>query len=460
MADLLLRFAHVATAGFAVLVLAMIGRAAARRLHQPTVLGEIAAGLVAGPIVVAVADHRALAVLLPAHVDHALHAVSQAALTLLLVGVAYDLRRGLAAATLRRTGWVTAGASVPSLAAGCLLAVWVIVSDPAGLRSAVPVPSFVLFMAVAMSVTAVPVLARILADRAMESTAAGRLALTSAVTIDLLAWPLLAISVGLATGGYHSALASATVLTAGLAAAFALRWLGRTPAVEAGSARWPRASSSVVAMVAVAGSAAAEAWGVTGIFGALLVGAAIPMRPGTDASVWPGIVARVSGAGLRVVPIFFAMTGIVLFTQPLPALPWIAIVATTTLAAGSKIIGSYLGARLAGYSPATSVQVGALMNTRGLTELVVLQVGYSTGILTPSMYLACLVMALTTTAMTAPLLSAIQLLGSRGHRPSPRNGQPCAPRVTTTTATTTAASVRPAIGATAIGPAGTTRNDT
>ena len=158
-----------------------------------------------------------------------------------------------------------------------------------------------------------------------------------------------------------------------------------------------------------------ERLGLTAIFGAVLVGLAIPA--GKDGP-WTATAASVAKAGRALVPVFFVVTGITVLTSAFAAASWALIVIATTLGALGKLGGGYLGARRGGQSRRTSARVGVLMNTRGLTELIVLKVGYSAGILSAPLFLALVVMALTTTAMTGPLLLLIDRMELR-RRPVP-----------------------------------------
>lgn len=253
-----------------------------------------------------------------------------------------------------------------------------------------------LLLAVAMSVTAVPVLARILEERALFDTPVGRLSMTVGIIIDVVAWLLLALAVGLAAGGAGSVPGLAAVVAVGLLLMFCLARLLRTAPVKAFRDRFRRLTAVLVGCAGLAGSWAFQEQGATEIFGALLVGLAIP------ADGWHAVVRVVTRIGRRLVPVFFVSTGITVFAGQFGALPWLAITLAIVLGIVGKVGGGYLGARLGGASASDAVRVGVLVNTRGLTELLVLQAGYSAGILTAPVFLALVVMALVTTAMTGP----------------------------------------------------------
>ncbi|MGW7418445.1 cation:proton antiporter, partial [Streptomyces sp. NPDC054863] len=157
----------------------------------------------------------------------------------------------------------------------------------------------------------------------------------------------------------------------------------------------------------LAGSWAFQEQGVTEIFGALLVGLAIPPDG------WHDVVRVVTRIGRLLVPVFFVVTGLTVFGGQFGATPWFAIVLATALGIVGKVGGGFLGARLGGASVLDAARLGVLVNTRGLTELVVLQAGYSAGILTAPVFLALVVMALVTTAMTGPCYGLLERSAAR-----------------------------------------------
>src|SRR5205823_6247104 len=138
-----------------------------------------------------------------------------------------------------------------------------------------------------------------------------------------------------------------------------------------------------------------------------------------SASPWTPVVRSVGRVGLWLIPVFFVVTGISLLATPVRGLSWATIALVTVLGIVGKGVGTYAGARLAGESRSSSARLGALMNTRGLTEIVLLQVGFGAGILTAGLFVAFLVMALVTTALTGPALSWTDRVAAR-RLPSPR----------------------------------------
>ncbi|XVV00833.1 cation:proton antiporter [Actinosynnema sp. CA-248983] len=411
---------HTVAVVVVLLLAASAGRAGARLLRQPPVIGEIVVGLLIGPLLVAGAGPDVFAAVLPAEVRSLLKVLAEGALVLYLVGVARELRAGPRELG-RRVAWVIAGAFVPAALTGVVLAVLVLANDDPAVRGTAPVPALVAFLAVAMSITAVPVLARILRERGLGETTPGRLSMTAAVVVDVVGWLLLSVAVGLASDDLTEFLAAMTVLLGALCAATVLRRVFLAGALRALCARWPGVSAILLGGVALAAGYSVHALGLTAVFGAVMVGLSVP--PGEP---WGRPVEAVTRAGGLLLPVFFVTTGLTVLVGMSGGTPWPLLLLVLCLGLLGKIGGGYLGARLAGCSTPDAVRVGVLLDTRGLTELIVLQVGYEAGILTPVMFLALLVMALVTTALTGPLLALADRVPPRPDRA--RSRQHDAPR--------------------------------
>ncbi|CCH30556.1 cation:proton antiporter [Actinosynnema sp. NPDC047251] len=398
MSDLLVRVGHVAAVLAVVLVAAYLGRRAARAARQPEVIGEILAGILVVPAVLAIGGPDGLARVLPGDVVGPLKTLGQVGLVLFLVGVAHELRHGKSGLGAKAVGWVTAGSFVPALLAGLGMAAWVLLAADPDLRGTAPAPALVLMVAVALSVTAVPVLARILEDRRMVDSPSGKLSMAAAVVTDSVAWVLLVVAVGISGG----VLVSLALLAVGVAVTVVGRILLRGKTPMAAAERFPKSTGLAVSALALLLAFQFEHWGLTAVFGAFVVGLALPAGP------WTTVVRPVTNLGRLLVPVFFVVAGMGVANAPRAAVPWAAILIALALAVVGKIGGGYLGTRLAGQDRRTALTVGVLMNTRGLTEIVVLQAGYSAGLLSVQLFLALVVMALVTTAMTGPLLSLIE----------------------------------------------------
>ncbi|MDG4797009.1 cation:proton antiporter [Micromonospora sp. WMMD1082] len=379
-----------------VLAAAYLFRRLARLIGQTGVVGEITLGLLAGPLVLAIGGAGAAETLLPADVLAVLQLCGHVGLVLFLVATAAELTASTVSLHGRGIAWVTAGALFPSLAAGAALAGWLLWLDDPNLRGDAPQPAFLIFITIALAVSAVPVLARIITDHGLTGTRAAKLSLSSAVVVDAIAWLLLGLAVGLAGTGTHAALTGILVLVGGLGTSLLLRRLLAAATVPPVLARHPYPVAVAVAAVALVAAHATESGGLTAISGAFLVGLCLPARDPWMASA----VRRVNRVGTALLPAFFVATGLTVWTAQTTAVPWLIITAATVLAVAGKTLGSYVGARLAGETRHTARRVGVLLNARGLTEIALLQAGHAAGIVTGELYLALVVMALVTTAMT------------------------------------------------------------
>ncbi|QWF84491.1 cation:proton antiporter [Amycolatopsis sp. CA-230715] len=402
---------HTVVALAGTLLIAFLAGGIARRLGQPAIVGEIAAGLLLGPALFAIGGATTVDALFPRGVLDVLHLIGQAGLALFLLSVAHELKTGQGDGAMRRNGWLVAGALLPGLLVGALLAV--LVFDDSALRGTAPAPALVVLLAIAFSVTAVPVLARILAERGGPVPEMGRLALGAAVAIDVVAWIGLAVAVGLASGQVSGFIRALAVLLGGAAVTVLLARTLRAERAGRVAGRSMAVTAVVTGAAALGAAVLSERWGMTAVFGVFVVGLALPK--GGEGTHWSEVTRILGRLGKLVVPMFFVVTGLTVFTGSLAATPWWLIVVATVLAIVAKVGGGWLGGRLAGYPVWESVQFGVLMNTRGLTEIVLLQAGYSTGILPAPLFIALLLMALLTTASTAPALRLLdRLAASRG----------------------------------------------
>jgi Kef-type K+ transport system membrane component KefB len=270
----------------------------------------------------------------------------------------------------------------------------------------VPFMHFVLFMGVAMAITAFPVLARILADTGLTRTDLGRLALTCAAVGDVTAWCLLAFIVGVVQSREGSALLAAALTVGYIALMFTvvrplvLRWCRRLDAHAI-----DRDVIAAVIVLALISALMTEWIGVHAIFGAFLMGAVIPHDSRLARALEDRIESLVT---ILLLPAFFAFAGmrteIGLIAN---GTAWLMCAAIIALATVGKFGGTFAAARLAGHESRTATSLGVLMNTRGLMELIVLNVGLDLGVITPTVFTMMVVMAIVTTMATTPLLSVL-----------------------------------------------------
>jgi Kef-type K+ transport system membrane component KefB len=374
-----------------------------RYLGQPPVIGEMAAGLLLGPIVFgAWAPGLHAMVFEPASLG-ALSSLAQLGLVLFMFIVGVELRApGGVRAQVRAAGLVGVASVLVPVGLGIAASPWLYPLAPEG----VAFWPFALFMAAAMSITAFPILARILKERAMTHTPLGRLALGGAAIADVLAWVLLALVVALIGAGEGYAgfvrtvgglLAIAVVVFGVLRPVFA--WLLRRYAPDG------RPDAMVLAALLIglfACAAVTEYAGLHAVFGAFLFGACLPR----DDRLLHALIERLEFvAVVALMPIFFALAGLRTTADAFTATGLGALLLILAVAVLGKVLGGAIGARASGLGWRESLAVGSLMNARALMELIVMQVGLEAGVIGPGLFTMLLVMALLTTVMTGPLLA-------------------------------------------------------
>jgi K+:H+ antiporter len=386
-----------------------------RRLGQPAVIGEIIVGVMLGPSVLGLAWPSAFHWLFPPDVVDSINTLAQFGLIffMYLVGSEMDLdalrKRGLAAATISQ-----ASIAVPMLA-GVLLAF--ALYQPFG--GGVPFLAFALFIAVAMSVTAFPVLARILTDRGLARTQLGTLALACAATADVAAWCLLV----LVTTVSHGRQAGQVLVTGALAAGFgAAMILVVRPLLARLASKLPELGMLPVILGGIMLSAlATNELGVHPIFGAFLFGLISP-RSMPSVTQAAGNIKSITVTLL--LPLFFVYTGLhTRFGLLGPSVrPWAWCAVIILVAVLSKWGVTTVAARLSGAGWPDSLSLGVLMNCRGLTELVVLNIGLQLRVISPVLFTMLVIMTLVSTLATAPGLSLIARHGSSSPAARPLAG--------------------------------------
>lgn len=385
----------------AVAILAATRLAAAffRRIHQPAVVGEMAAGILLGPSVLGRISPAAMNQLFPVAGLGPLYAASQLGLVLFMFLMGLDIRPAL----LRRTAKPVLGTSLAGIVVPFVGGAWLAWGlDPQSAGGASRV-GFALFVGTAMAVTAFPVLARILAERKTLDARVAMFAMSCAAVNDVAAWCLLAVATVIARPGAEYAplaIRFAALAAYCLAMVFLIRPLLRRlfPSDET-----PALGRFGTAMIFVLASAwATEALSVHALFGAFLAGVVMP-KGGRLESVFR---ERLETVTLSVfVPLFFAYTGLRTRIDLLSnSDAWRSCGLILVVAVGSKFLVSAVSSRTLGMAWRESAIIGVLMNTRGLVELVVLNAGLDLHILTQAVFSMLVLMALVTTVMTAPLL--------------------------------------------------------
>lgn len=374
-----------------------------RLLGQPSVVGEMAAGLILGPLCFGFFFPAWHSQVFAAQTLGGLSALSTLGLILFMFIVGLELRAPMGfGAQLKASGSVGVLSVVVPMALGAAIGPLLHASfAPKG----VGVLPFSLFLAVALSITAFPVLARILKDLGLTQTRSGQLALSSAAVVDVIAWVLLAFVIGL-TGADGGQGALTMLLGAALLVGFVhllmrplFRWVLRVYAPEGDPS--PAALTALVIGLLLC-AWLAEAIHLHAIFGAFLFGASLPR----DDRVLDALSRRIEPLCLAVfIPIFFALAGLTTHANAMQSTGLGALALILVVAVVGKIGGGALGARLTGYGWRESLAIGSLMNARGLMELVVIKVGLDAGLITPELFTILFIMALVTSAMTTPLVT-------------------------------------------------------
>jgi len=282
-------------------------------------------------------------------------------------------------------------------------------------------PSFALFMASAMSITAFPIMARILKERGMTHSLIGRLSLTSAALADVLAWIMLAMVVVLEDsrgdwGRFREMLLGLFALAAGLLVV-GRPLLARMVARFAHDGRPEGPMLAVLLIGTFACAYATKSLGVHPVFGAFLFGAALPR----DDRLLEALIERVEYIAIIVLmPVFFALAGLNTTPSAFVGTGLTALIIVLVAAVAGKLLGGAAGARIAGYPWRTAFAVGSLMNARALMELIVMKVGLDAGVIGQDLFTMLMVMAILTTFMTGPLLT---LFAGRSGGQDPSAGQ-------------------------------------
>lgn len=382
------------------------------RLGQPAVIGEMIAGILLGPSLLGMLSPAAMGFLFPASSMEALRLFSQIGVILFMFIVGMDLN----AQHLREKAHAAVMVSHASIIVPFFLgaSLSLIIYRPLAPPN-ISFTAFALFMGIAMSITAFPVLARIIEERGMSKTYLGNIAIACAAVDDVTAWCLLALVVAIVkSNGVASSLL--TILMAIAFIGFMLFVIkprvGRIVGEKVENGGWSRGLIAGVLAFVLVCSWATEIIGIHALFGAFLAGVVMPSPVGFRSFLSERIETFVTSSFL---PLFFAFTGLRAQVGLLNDWEsWLLCLGIISVAIAGKAGGSMLAARWTGLSWLDSFSIGALMNTRGLVELIVLNIGYDLGILPGRIFAIMVLMALVTTGLTGPLLSLIELLKRRG----------------------------------------------
>ena len=375
-----------------------------RRFSQPPVIGEMIAGIMLGPSLLGHVLPRVSAYLLPNPVAPYLSVIAEIGVILYMFLVGVELNTDLLRERTHASVAISHASIIAPFLLGSALALWLYPRFSSG---DVHFVVFALFMGVSMSVTAFPVLARIITDRQMQDSHLGTISLACAAVDDVTAWCLFALVVSVARA--HPGRVLITLgLTAGFIVAVVLfvrpaaAWFVQQHAV-----RWQSGQSSIVVACATLLLAAltTQQIGIHALFGAFLVGAVIPHNSALARDIKRKFEDLVV---VLFLPTFFAFTGLRTQIGLVHGLRnWLVCFLIIGVASLGKFGGGTLTARLTGLGWRQAASLGILMNTRGLMELIVLNVGLDLGVLSPSLFAMLVIMAITTTLMTTPVLRAL-----------------------------------------------------
>jgi Kef-type K+ transport system membrane component KefB len=381
----------------------------AARLSQPRVIGEILAGVLLGPSALGAVWPAGYRWLFPAYLLPSVNLLAQLGLIFFMFAVGREMNPVL----LRGRRCAAAVVSHVSIALPFLSGIGLALAMYRTLAGGVPFGAFALFLAVSMSVTAFPVLARILTDRGLSGTPLGTVALTCAAVDDATAWCLLGLVSAIA--GRHPAGGVAVTAAGSVAFAALMLWVVR-PALarllDPPPGRRALGEPAVLPVLlggVMLSALATSTIGIHPIFGAFLFGTVTPRG---DGPVHTGSEQIRTVTGTLLLPLFFVYIGLHtrfgLLGAEVRLWAWCALV--TAVAVAGKAAGTAVAARLTHTGWRDALCLGVLMNCRGLTELVVLSVGLQLRVITPTVFAMLVIMTLVSTVLTAPALSVLERL--------------------------------------------------
>ena len=367
---------------------------------QPRVIGEVCAGIALGPSLLGRVAPDVMTTLFPTSVSPVLGILAQIGVILYMFLIGLELNSGLLKSKAHVTVAISHASIVAPFLLGSFLALFVFEKyAPAG----VSFTSFAMFLGVAMSITAFPVLARILTDLKLNQTELGVIALSCAAADDVTAWCLLAFVVGVAKADLYGAILT-IVLTGGY---IALMFGVSRPVLhrllpDSKESELPVGVTAWVLIAVLASALITEAIGIHAIFGAFLLGAVIPHDSLLARSFRNKLEDVVS---ILLLPAFFAYTGTRTQIGLLAEWPdWWFCLLIIIVATLGKFGGTFVASKFTGLDSRTSASLGILMNTRGLMELIVLNIGLDLGVISPKLFAMMVLMALATTIATTPIL--------------------------------------------------------
>ena len=394
---------HELLALSAVIVMTRVLGLALRRLRQPLVVGEIIAGIALGPSLLGWVAPDTFAFLFPPTVVSFLSSISRLGVILYMFLMGLEIDPLL----LRRQGRATVAIAQSGVVVPFLLGALVALPLYPRLSVATVAPlHFCIFLGIAMAATAFPVLARILTDRHLHKTQIGMVALGSAALGDLTVWCLLAVLLGLIEAQAVGALAAAGMIAGFLVVLVAMvrPIMARLSVVYGNRGRLTQGVMATIFVALLMSALAAQMIGLHALIGAFALGAAIPHDSGMARELTDRFEDLVV---VLLLPAFFAITGLRTQLSALSGSEWLLCGAIIVVASAGKFGASALAARSRGLGWRDASVLGVLMNTRGLIELIVLDIGFGLGLISPSLFTILVVMTLVTTFATAPTIDVL-----------------------------------------------------
>lgn len=378
------------------------------KIKQPVVIGEMLAGIILGPSLLGLYFPEFSHTLFPVESLSNLQFLSQIGLILFMFIIGMELDLNVLRNKAHDAVVISHASIVIPFTLGISLAYFLYLFHP---PTNVEFLSYSLFIGISMSITAFPVLARIIQERGLQKSKLGAMAITCAAADDITAWCILAVVIAIVKAGdFASAL-----YTIGLAVAYVLimikivrPFLMRVGEVKGSKEALSKPVVAIFFIVLLLSAYATEVIGIHALFGAFMAGAIMP----EGSRFRTAFIEKIEDVStLLLLPLFFVYTGlrtqIGLLNDPQL---WMITIGIILVAVIGKFAGSTLAARFVGQSWKDSLNIGALMNTRGLMELIVLNIGYDLGVLSAELFSMMVVMALVTTFMTGPSLDLINFL--------------------------------------------------
>ena len=379
-----------------------------KKMGQPTVIGEILAGIVLGPSLLGYFYPQAFHFLFAANSLGNLYILSQVGLILFMFTIGMELNVGVLKQKISQTYVISHASILIPYLMGMTLAYFVYKEFAA---SHTDFLSFALFIGISMSITAFPVLARIVQEKGLSKTHLGTMAIASAANDDVTAWCILAAVIAIAkTGSFISSLYTIgfSILYVIFMLLLVKPFLRRVGEIYSNSEVLNKSIVAFILLILIVSAFLTQVIGIHALFGAFLVGVVMPQLPNFRRL----IIDKIEDVSVTLLlPLFFVFTGlrteIGLLNSPYL---WGICGIFILVAVFGKFVGGAFTARILGETWKDSLSIGVLMNTRGLMELIVLNIGYEMGILPPAIFVMLVIMALVTTFMTTPALSVINRL--------------------------------------------------